>query len=240
MKKIIRLSFVMILANATMYAKCAYGDDSNFLNSFGTGSPNIGSDVQLISYNVVKGKDDVCYYCGSSGTDTRCSDNIGISGMNTAISSNVIAICTGGQVCVVSANGFYFEVPSGDLAGNIYYIVSVNLPDKHGEYFIQNPTSVCNVGGGIKIHNNGLPFCMCSSLLTSGGLAPTHCYDGYYKTTNGCAICPSMVDIHGITRYGTGGARNTGGINTCKMSSSYTFNDVTGDYNFTQDCAYAQ
>jgi hypothetical protein len=47
-----------------------------------------------------------------------------------------------------------------------------------------------------------------------------------------------MVDATGANRCGAVAANNGTSITDCKMSSSYTFNDGVGNYQFVQDCAY--
>jgi hypothetical protein len=71
------------------------------------------------------------------------------------------------------------------------------------------------------------------------------CATGYYgkankSGTSGCVKCPCMMDTSGVNRCGSVAASNSKNITDCMMSSSYTFNDGVGSYQFVQDCAYGK
>ncbi|MDR0726590.1 MAG: hypothetical protein LBF37_00840 [Rickettsiales bacterium] len=81
---------------------------------------------------------------------------------------------------------------------------------------------------------------LCKCILVS---IQYRCATGYYGTADstgmsGCTKCPCLTDVDGFERCGMNAA-DSKYITTCSMSSTYTFNDGTGNYKFTSDCAYS-
>jgi len=65
----------------------------------------------------------------------------------------------------------------------------------------------------------------------------THCKANHYKSGAVCVPCPCMTDSDGITRCGTSPDREYAPpIQSCIMSSQWTFTDSAGTYNFQNNC----
>jgi hypothetical protein len=80
------------------------------------------------------------------------------------------------------------------------------------------------------------------SCVGYGGNTYYICDNGYYgnpaNDSEGCKKCPCLTDSGGILRCGSSAPGNNTSETSCNMSNLYTFSDDTGNYNFTEDCAY--
>jgi hypothetical protein len=86
---------------------------------------------------------------------------------------------------------------------------------------------------------SSLAYCRCNSISTAFLDKPcSYCDANHYIQNNGCASCPCMDDVNNVSRCGTAPFKNTS-VTNCKMSSSYTFSDSTGNYQFQSPCDYS-
>lgn len=114
-----------------------------------------------------------------------------------------------------------------------------------GEGGTSYPCSVtCSTGAWANYGTGGQQRRKVETLVCTANCYCTSTYEyrcaaGYYGSSLSCTKCPCMADVDGVERCGTNSAGSTS-ITSCKMSSAYTFNDGTGNYNFESDCAYTQ
>lgn len=207
------------------------------------GTPNL-YDFQNVAYSsnfACVRNNNVCYYCGSDsacGTITGCASKIKVNTGSYQVIGSAAIGCLGTSFCIVPRNGFY--MPKDGVFGASEYMFYTSIRDEAGHCNRPVDMATCTSWNSAPATYNSYPFCRCDTANSQFGQGTCVCDNGYWRnSTNGCDRCPSMVDKHGATQYGDTSSGATA-ITQCQMSSTYEFEDATGDFHFDRACAYSE